>query len=191
MSVIAIALCSKPHDYEESIQRAGGKPWVFDPAVDRPEKVLRRAGGLLLTGGGDVDPSIYGEAPHPTYSAAEDGRDAYEIDLVRRALEANLHVFAICRGMQVMNVARGGTLVQDIASQMQGALPHKRQPPDQPYALAHEIWMEKFGNPLARSTNRARDSMSLNQITAMITQDSDGTPWITWMIGSSRSAAGR
>ena len=53
------------------------------------------------------------------------------------------------------------------------------------------IWMEKFGKPLASSTNSARDSMSLNQITAMITQDKDGTPWITWMIGSSRSAAGR
>ncbi|MBI3049600.1 MAG: gamma-glutamyl-gamma-aminobutyrate hydrolase family protein [Acidobacteria bacterium] len=142
MPLIAIAKCSKLHDYEESVRRAGGEPWVLDLAADRPADVVARAGGLLLTSGGDVHPSLYGEAPHPTFSAAEPGRDAYEIELVRRALEAHLPIFAICRGIQLLNVARGGTLVQDIPSQLPGALKHKREGSDQPFTLAHEVWLE-------------------------------------------------
>ena len=75
----------------------------------------------MLTGGGDVDPSLYGEAPHETFHASEAGRDAYEIALIRAAFEAGLPIFAICRGMQVLNVALGGTLVQDIPSMVNGA----------------------------------------------------------------------
>jgi putative glutamine amidotransferase len=144
MPLIAIARCSKLHDYEESIRRAGAEPWVVDPAADRPADIVARASGILLTGGGDVDPSLYGETRHPTFSAAEPGRDAHEIDLVRRALEADLPVFAICRGVQVLNVARGGTLVQDIASQLPGAVTHRREgTTDQPFTLAHEVWLDK------------------------------------------------
>lgn len=142
MPVIAIAPCSKLPDYEESVRRAGGEPWVVDRATD-PDDVVRRADGLLLTGGGDVDPSFYGQPKDPTFSAAEEGRDAYELALVRRTLEADRPVLAICRGVQVLNVARGGTLIQDIVSQVPGALRHKlEQPPNEPCALAHEVWME-------------------------------------------------
>ncbi|MGH9253591.1 MAG: gamma-glutamyl-gamma-aminobutyrate hydrolase family protein [Vicinamibacterales bacterium] len=144
MGLIAIAPCEKLHDYEEAVRRAGGEPWVLDRSTDRPEDVVRAAGGLLLAGGGDVSPEIYGAAPHATYDAAEPGRDAYEIDLARRAVEANLPVFAICRGVQVLNVARGGTLVQDIPTELPGALEHKLAvPPNEPFTLAHEVWVEK------------------------------------------------
>jgi putative glutamine amidotransferase len=142
MPVIAIAKCSKLHDYEESVRRAGGEPWVLDLAADRPADVVARAAGILLTGGGDVDPSRYGEAPHPTFAAAEPGRDAYEMELVRRALEADLPLFAICRGVQVLNVARGGTLIQDITSEMPGAIAHKREDNAPSFTLAHEVWIE-------------------------------------------------
>jgi putative glutamine amidotransferase len=142
MPLIAITRCSKLHDYEESIRRTAAEPWVLDLAADRPADVVARASGILLTGGGDVDPSLYGEAAHPTYSAAEPGRDAYEIELVRRALEADLPVFAICRGVQVLNVARGGTLIQDIPSEVPSALPHKREGTDQPFTIAHEVWLD-------------------------------------------------
>ena len=142
MPLIAIARCSKLHDYEESIRRAGGEPWVLDPAADRLPDVVARVAGVLLTGGGDVDPSLYGDAPHPAFSAAEPGRDAYEIELVRRALEADLPVFAICRGVQVLNVARGGTLIQDIPSELSGALKHRREGSDQPFTLAHDVWLD-------------------------------------------------
>ena len=142
MPVIAIARCSKLPDYEASVRLAGGDPWVVDRTTD-PAEVLGRAGGLLLTGGGDVDPSMYGETAHPTFSPAEEGRDEYELALVRRALEADLPVFAICRGVQLLNVARGGTLIQDIASQVPGALRHKlERSPIERCALAHEVWME-------------------------------------------------
>jgi putative glutamine amidotransferase len=144
MAIIAIAPCSKLPDYEESVRRAGGEPRVLDRAVDRPQDVVRAVGGVLLAGGGDVQPSIYGEPAHATFDAAEAGRDEYEIELVRLALEHDLAVFAICRGIQLLNVARGGTLIQDIASQVPGALEHKLAvPPHDAFALAHEAWLEK------------------------------------------------
>lgn len=144
MPVIAIARCSKLPDYEASISLAGGTPWVVDHLTTRQEDVISVANGLLLTGGGDVSPSIYGEASHFLFSAAEAGRDEYEIDLVRRALEADLPVFAICRGTQVLNVARGGTLVQDISREVADSLEHRLAvPPYEPFALAHDVWIEE------------------------------------------------
>ncbi len=137
--VIAIAPSRKPHDYEESIRRGLGEPRTLDRASDSPADVVRAVDGILLCGGGDVDPSIYGEAPHPTYAAAEPGRDAYEIELVREALRADVPILAICRGIQVMNVAMGGSLVQDIPSQMNGTLAHSLEDPST--HIAHEVWV--------------------------------------------------
>jgi len=164
MALIAIAPCEKLHDYEESVRRAGGEPWVLDPAADRPEDVMRSAGGLLLAGGGDVRPEIYGDIPHATYHAAEPGRDEYEIELIRRAFEADLPVFAICRGLQVLNVARGGTLVQDIPTEVPGAVEHAfAVPPNQPFTLAHEVWMEE-GSLLARLAGEAESDSESRQV---------------------------
>src|SRR5678815_3956705 len=113
MPIIAIAQCAKLPDYEESVRRAGGEVRVLDRASGRPSEVIAGVDGVLLTGGGDVQPSLYGATPHPTFDPAEPGRDEYEMELVRLATEANLPLFAICRGIQVLNVARGGTLIQD------------------------------------------------------------------------------
>jgi len=139
MAIIAIAPSSKLHDYDEAVRRAGGEARVLDPARDRPADVVRSSGGVLLSGGGDVLPSIYGAATHATFSAAEAGRDEYEIELVRRALEADLPLFAICRGVQVLNVALGGTLVQDIPDEISHSLDHMVREPR--VAIAHAIWM--------------------------------------------------
>jgi putative glutamine amidotransferase len=137
MAIIAIAPSSKMHDYEEAVRRAGGEARVLDPARDRPADVVRTAGGVLLCGGGDVLPSVYGEAAHATFSAAEPGRDEYEIELVRRALDADVPILAICRGIQVLNVARGGTLVQDIPTEVPTELSHTvEQPKD---TIAHDV----------------------------------------------------
>jgi putative glutamine amidotransferase len=139
MPKIAIAPSSKLHDYEESVRRAGGEPWILDLTRDRPEDVIRSADGLLLTGGGDVLPSIYGAATHPTFSAAEQGRDEYEIELARRACDADLPLFAICRGIQVLNVARGGTLIQHIPDEVAKDVDHNIREPR--VAIAHDVWV--------------------------------------------------
>jgi putative glutamine amidotransferase len=126
-------------DYLESVRRVGGEPHELDLKRETPAEVVGRAQGLMLTGGGDIDPALYGEAPHPTFQPSEDGRDAYEIALVRAAADAGLPIFAICRGMQVLNVAFGGTLVQDIPSMVNGAVHHSV--PEPRFALAHEVWV--------------------------------------------------
>ena len=97
MPVIAIAPGSRLADYEEAVRRAGGEPWVLDRAADSVAAVIARADGVLLSGGEDVLPSIYGAPQHPTFQPAAPGRDEYEIDLARKASDANLPLLAICR----------------------------------------------------------------------------------------------
>jgi putative glutamine amidotransferase len=139
MPIIALAPCDKLRDYEEALRRAGGQVRVLDRTVDRPVDVIRTVDGVLLPGGADVRPSIYGEAAHHTYEAAEAGRDEYELELTRRALEADRPLLAICRGIQVLNVARGGTLVQDIPAQIGGAVSHAVR--ESPVTIAHDVWV--------------------------------------------------
>jgi putative glutamine amidotransferase len=143
MTVIGIAACRKLEDYRQSILHAGGEPRILDSSMP-VEEALAGIGGLMLTGGGDVAPSRYGEAAHVTVEEAEPGRDEFEIALIGAARSRNLPIFAICRGIQVLNVACGGTLVQDIPSQIAGALAHSLAVPQhEPYALAHEVWVDK------------------------------------------------
>jgi len=144
MPLIGITNCRKLEDYRQSVLHVGGDVRVLDPS---PDTVSAMAGldGLLLTGGGDVDPSKYGEPRHDKFSAAvEPGRDEFELALVTLVQERELPILAICRGIQVLNVARGGTLVQDIPSQVPGALSHQLEvPPHQPMEFAHEVWIDK------------------------------------------------
>jgi putative glutamine amidotransferase len=143
MPVIGVTNCRKLEDYRQAVLHAGGEVRVLDATKDIAG-TLKGLDGLLLTGGGDVDPIQYGEAPHPTYDAAEPGRDAFEIGLVTAARQQHLPILAICRGVQVLNVACGGTLVQDIPSQLPGAMPHSFTiPPHQPMEPAHEVWIDK------------------------------------------------
>ena len=139
MPVIAIAPCSKLPDYEESVRRAGGEVRVLNPAVDSPADVIGSVQGLLLTGGGDVRPDLYGAVAHPTFDPAEPGRDEYEIELVRLALQKDLPVFAICRGVQLLNVACGGTLIQDIPDEVGTSVEHRVKEPR--FAIAHDVWL--------------------------------------------------
>jgi putative glutamine amidotransferase len=138
MPTIAIAPCRQMTDYVESIRRAGAAVAELT-AGERPEDVVKRVDGVLLTGGGDLDPALYGAEPHATFEAAEPGRDAFDIALVKAAVAANLPVLAICRGMQVLNVAFGGDLVQDIPTEVNGALHHDVREPR--FAIAHEVWL--------------------------------------------------
>lgn len=141
MPLIAIAQNRRMSDYMESVRRAGGEPIEVAAGGEAPEHILARVDAVMLTGGGDVDPALYGEAPHATFQAAEAERDAFEIALTRAAIAADIPYFAICRGMQLMNVAMGGTLIQDIPSQVPGALEHSI--PEPRYHIAHEVWVSK------------------------------------------------
>lgn len=141
MALIAITQNRRVSDYMESVRRAGGEPIEVVAGGETPEQILARVDGLMLTGGGDVDPRLYGETPHATFQPAETDRDAFEIALSRAAVANGIPFLAICRGMQVLNVAMGGTLVQDIPSQVPGALEHAL--PEPRFAIAHEVWVSK------------------------------------------------
>jgi len=120
--VIGITPCSTLNDYVESVRRAGAEPLVLS-TTDDPARVLDGVDGLLLTGGLDVDPALYGQAKHPTTDIAPE-RDAFEIALVAEARARHLPILGICRGVQVLNVAEGGTLVQDIPTAIETTLDH-------------------------------------------------------------------
>ncbi|MGH2723371.1 MAG: gamma-glutamyl-gamma-aminobutyrate hydrolase family protein [Actinomycetota bacterium] len=103
--------------YIEAVHRAGGTEAVLLPVqldADRAAGRLARFDGLLLIGGGDLDPSHYGEEPHPRVYEVDPRRDAFELALARAAVERGVPTLAICRGIQVLNVALGGTLQQHI-----------------------------------------------------------------------------
>jgi putative glutamine amidotransferase len=143
MPVIGITACRKLEDYRQAVLHVGGEVRVIDATMP-VEQALAGIDGLLLTGGEDVAPERYGESPHPTVVGAEPGRDEFEVGLITAARARDLPLFAICRGIQVLNVACGGTLVQDIPSQVTGALHHSLAiPPHESYSLAHEVWVDK------------------------------------------------
>ncbi|MGB7220511.1 MAG: gamma-glutamyl-gamma-aminobutyrate hydrolase family protein [Vicinamibacterales bacterium] len=143
MPVIGITSCHRLEDYRQAILHVGGEVRILEPAMG-VEDALAGIDGLLLTGGNDVVPERYGEAPHPAVKELDPARDEFEIGLVTAARARDLPIFGICRGIQVLNVACGGTLVQDVPSQVAGAVPHSlKVPPNEPYARAHEVWIEK------------------------------------------------
>ena len=151
--VIGVTRCSRMDDYVSSIERAGARVRVLETG-ESPRKVLQEIDGLLLTGGGDIDPVFYGEDRHPSVEDAEPGRDEFEIDLARRALTAALPLLAICRGAQVLNVAAGGSLVQDIPSGVATGVAHTVQAP--PDAHAHDVQVAA-GSRLERALGAAID----------------------------------
>ena len=141
--LIAVSSCRKLEDYRQSILHTGGEVRVIDPSMSVAD-ALAGIGGLLLTGGGDVDPARYGATRHEKLEEVDPARDEFEMALIAAARSRDLPIFAICRGVQVLNVAAGGTLVQDIPSEVTGALNHSLVvPPHPPYELAHEVWVEK------------------------------------------------
>lgn len=129
-----------PRDYVRAVQRAGGAPVLLPPDpewTEDPDAALEGLDGLILCGGIDVDPRLYGQEPHAETDPPDAERDVFEIALARRALERDLPFLGICRGMQLMNVAAGGTLVQHLPEHI-GHEVHRQTPGtfgDHPVAL--------------------------------------------------------
>jgi len=121
--------------YLSAVQQAGGVPVVLPPQLSAASlaRLARGLDGVLLTGGGDIDPAVFGEAPHPTVYEVAPSRDTLETAVVGIALERRLPILAICRGIQLLNVALGGTLFQDVGTDPGTELRHGQQEPrDQP-----------------------------------------------------------
>jgi gamma-glutamyl-gamma-aminobutyrate hydrolase PuuD len=149
--LIGITRCSRLDDYISSVEKTGAKVRVLEVS-ESPRALIDRLDGLVLTGGGDVDPVLYGEDRHDTVEDAEPGRDEFEIDLAKRAVAANLPLLAICRGAQVLNVAEGGTLVQDIPSAVGSSLAHAVAE----HGVAHDVAVAK-GSRLYEALGAAVD----------------------------------
>jgi putative glutamine amidotransferase len=119
-----------PQGYVEGVREAGGLPFLVPPIpelVADPALALDRLDGLVLAGGEDVDPAVYGADRHPATGAANPVRDRAELALLREALARDLPLLAICRGAQLLNVAYGGDLVQDLA-EVAEVEPHQPEP---------------------------------------------------------------
>ena len=100
-------------EYPKALEKAGALPVQLTRNTD-PVQIVQRLDGLVMTGGADPDPELYGEEPHPELGPIERGRDDWELALIRAALDARIPMLCVCRGAQLLNIALGGTLVQHL-----------------------------------------------------------------------------
>jgi putative glutamine amidotransferase len=118
-----------PAEYVDAVRRAGGIPWLIPPGEERWRELFARIDALLLTGGGDVDPALYGGKAHATIYGIDRSRDETEIALARASVAEKKPTLAICRGCQVVNVALGGTLIEHLPEEVGESVPHRGDGP--------------------------------------------------------------
>jgi gamma-glutamyl-gamma-aminobutyrate hydrolase PuuD len=116
-----------PLNYVQAVERAGGRPVLVPPSEDGVAETVEALDGIVFSGGADVDPARYGADAHPETDTPQAQRDAAELALLTAALEQDVPVLAICRGFQLLNVARGGDLVQHLPEEV-GTDEHKEVP---------------------------------------------------------------
>lgn len=114
-------------DYTTAIERAGGLPVLLPLHVSDIPALLDRLDGVVFSGGGDIDPARFNQEQHETVDGVDEERDEFEISLMNEAFARDMPILAICRGAQVMNVERGGTLIQDIAAQTDSEAQHNQR----------------------------------------------------------------
>ena len=116
-----------PLAYVQAVERAGGRPLLVPPSTDGIDETLGALDGLLFSGGSDLDPGLYGADAHPETNGIRLERDRAELALLEAALARDMPVLAVCRGSQVLNVARGGDLIQHLP-ELVGDEKHKHTP---------------------------------------------------------------
>jgi len=164
--------------YVNAIQQAGGVPLLLPPQLSGVSlaRLGRGMHGLLLTGGGDIDPALFGEAAHPTLYEVAPARDTLECAVVATAIERQLPILAVCRGIQVLNVALGGTLFQDVGTDPGTEISHgQREARDQP---THKVKV-KPGSRLAETLGS--DEIEVNSMHHQAVKDlGTGLDAVAW-----------
>jgi putative glutamine amidotransferase len=130
-----------PVSYARAVQAAGGMALMLPPdgrSAESPDELLDRLDGLVIGGGADIDPASHGADPHPETRGTNPERDRFEIAIASRALERDMPVFGICRGMQILNVATGGSLLQHLPER----LGHHRHRPTPGSWSEHEVRLQ-------------------------------------------------
>lgn len=127
--------------YLEAVERAGGVPVILAPlCAAGTDALLDKLDGLLLSGGPDISPATYGAQPHPQLGPTEPDLDAFELHLARRARLRGVPLLGVCRGMQLLNVARGGTLVQHLPDVVGDGVRHRQTEPGD--VTTHEVHVQ-------------------------------------------------
>ena len=116
--------------YAEAVRRAGGIAVLLPPQPENAQELVRALDGLLLAGGDDCDPAVYGQERHPTVEPMDPRRQANDLALAQAAREQGVPTLGICLGLQMMNISAGGTLIQDIDSQHDTEIVHASVPED-------------------------------------------------------------
>ncbi|HEY2237429.1 MAG TPA: gamma-glutamyl-gamma-aminobutyrate hydrolase family protein [Streptosporangiaceae bacterium] len=163
-----------PLTYTRAVERAGGTPVVVPPVP--PESVARLVeglDGLVLTGGTDVSPALYQELPHEQTEAPDRRRDRFEVAVVRAAIEAGLPFLAIGRGLQVLNVARGGTLIQHLPE----AVGHTGHAPGTAKMTQHDVTFSE-GSALGKLLGSKTQVLALHH--QAVKQAGDGLVAVAW-----------
>ena len=147
-------------DYFNAVLKSGGVPILMPYTTDEEQinTALDICDGFLFTGGGDIDPTYYGEARLPECGETDPERDVPEMALLKRALDTGKPIMAICRGMQILNVALGGTLWQDLPSQIPSEINHRVIPGTE---TAHSVSIIK-GTPLHKLIGK--ESIEVNTV---------------------------
>ncbi|WP_165980712.1 gamma-glutamyl-gamma-aminobutyrate hydrolase family protein [Macrococcus carouselicus] len=127
-------------EYVDAVSDLGGVPMLLAKTTEDEaiKEQVNRIDGLYLTGGTDIDPATYDEEPHPMLGRVESGRDAYELKVLEYALNRAIPILAICRGSQLLNIIHGGSMYQDINSEIEGDLIQHKMQSDRDF-LQHSI----------------------------------------------------
>lgn len=162
-----------PAEYLDSVRQAGGLPVLLTPGEAQVEQLYDLVDGFIFSGGGDLDPALYGGSKHPLVSAVDPERDTFETALLKIVLKREKPALGICRGLQLFTIATGGTLIEHVPDRVEGGVVHRTESGDK---SNHEVAIEKRGQ-LADIFGETRLTVvsKHHQAPATVTEDWDIT----------------